>query len=104
MAERIYRVEWMLDRNAAEIEKRLNERYEEGWELAHITTMLHQVSEEVWTVLVFKRREELVIGEPWAHAIREAPVGDNILLREMRAANDDARPVKDPLLDGGLRR
>jgi len=103
MAERIYRVEWMLDRNAAEIEKRLNERYEEGWELAHITTMLHQVSEEVWTVLVFKRREELVIGEPWMREVTRTVAGDSILLREMRAANDDARPVKDPLLDG-LRR
>ena len=103
MAERIYRVEWMLDRNAAEIEKRLNERYEEGWELAHITTMLHQVSEEVWTVLVFKRREELVIGEPWMREVTRTVAGDSILLREMRAANDDARPVADPLLDG-LRR
>jgi hypothetical protein len=104
-----YRVQFLVDKKPGQLERLLNDRADEGYKLHTLVQMLHQTSEEVWTTLVFEldrqpERQKLFSEEmalEWT-----TPPSDDILLQEMRAAagREDAVPMGDPLLDGGLER
>ena len=104
-----YKVEFLEDISEADLEQRLNKREAEGYKLHSFVQMLRETENEVcvWTTLVFEREqrethklfsEEMALD--WAQIERVGPSSDSILVTELAAAQDDARPVVDPLLAG----
>jgi len=96
------------DLTSGQVEESLNQTAAEGWRFVTGWSVLDAAAmrlSEYVTTLVFER-EQTAINEfiPFAVDVeRIPPNGDDILRREMASAQDDARPVDDPLLAGLVR-